>query len=137
MTVFALNNAALTQVSSPGALARLNSSLPDFVPNLFSYHVLGSTVYASQIGSTPAFPHSLLHSTAYINVTGGQAVEARANGTGATLTSGCSGLKNTANVVQANVNFTGGVVHIIDSVLTIPPNISRRCRALRHRLPGR
>merc|ERR1711862_495624 len=33
-----------------------------------------------------------------------------------------SGLLNNASVTTPNVNFTGGVVHVIDTVLTIPPS---------------
>lgn len=35
-----------------------------------------------------------------------------------------SGLKNNVTVTQANVNFTGGVIHIIDGILSIPENLT-------------
>jgi len=120
VTVFAPNNAALAAAGA--ALTAANSTLPNFVPNLIEYHVLKSSVYASQIGRTPVFAHTLQNNTAYSNVTNGQVVEARAATNGSVYLT--SGLKNRAEVVTANVNFTGGVVHIIDSVLTIPPKIS-------------
>jgi len=35
-----------------------------------------------------------------------------------------SGLLSNSTVTQANMNFTGGVVHVVDTFLTIPQNIS-------------
>jgi uncharacterized surface protein with fasciclin (FAS1) repeats len=84
-----------------------------------------NTVQASAIGSTPLFPNTLLTNGNYTNVTNGQVVRIRNNGTSVNLQ---SGFKNQAQVVSS-VNFTGGVVHIINSVLTIPANISTTASA--------
>jgi len=54
-------------------------------------------------------------------VTGGQVVNAiRLDGNVTFF----SGLNMNATVMQADLNFTGGVIHVIDSVLTVPANIS-------------
>ena len=55
---------------------------------ILSYHVLAGTYPASDITSTPAFIPTLLNNTAYSNVTGGQVVEAVAQGTSVEFYSG-------------------------------------------------
>merc|ERR1712070_304589 len=55
------------------------------------------------------------------NVTGGQVVEARMQDDEVQFV---SGLKQVSTVAQPNVNYTNGVVHIIDDVLMIPGNLS-------------
>jgi uncharacterized surface protein with fasciclin (FAS1) repeats len=126
ITIFAPNNAAISTLTSASNFAALNASGPNFIGNTLRYHVLANrTVQASAIGSTPLFPNTLLTNGNYTNVTNGQVVRVRNNGTAINLT---TGLKNQAQVVSS-VNFTGGVVHIINSVLTIPPNISTTASA--------
>jgi len=57
----------------------------------------------------------------YSNVTGGQVVEARMQDDEVQFV---SGLKQVSTVAQPNVNYTNGVVHIIDDVLMIPGNLT-------------
>lgn len=91
------------------------------VPAVLSYHVLSGTIKSTDIPTTPAFPKTLLTNATFTNVTGGQVVKAQAVDGGVTFT---SGLLKTSNVSTADVTFSGGVVHIIDSVLTIPVSAS-------------
>ncbi|KAJ4423308.1 hypothetical protein N0V82_002035 [Gnomoniopsis sp. IMI 355080] len=91
------------------------------VPAVLSYHVLSGTIKSTDIPTTPAFPKTLLTNATFTNVTGGQVVKAQAVNGGVTFT---SGLLKTSNVSTADVTFSGGVVHIIDSVLTIPVSAS-------------
>lgn len=70
---------------------------------------------------TPSFPKTLLMNSTYTNVTGGQVVKAETEDNSVVFT---SGLLRESRVVTADVTFTGGIVHIIDSVLTIPVNDS-------------
>jgi len=116
ITVFAPSNSALEPLSGSPLL---NNS--DFVTALLTYHGYDRTIRASEISSTPLFPHSFLNNTAYSNVTGGQVVEARTRGDNVTIT---SGLGSTANVTTADVAVSNGIVHIIDNYLTIPVSIS-------------
>jgi len=83
--------------------------------------VLQSTVYASDITQTPVFAPTYLNSSMYSNVTGGQVVEARMQDDEVQFV---SGLKQVSTVAQPNVNYTNGVVHIIDDVLMIPGNLT-------------
>lgn len=57
----------------------------------------------------------------YTNVTGGQRVGAMTSGSKVEF---ISGLLQNSTVVQANLNFTGGIIHVINSVLTLPQNVS-------------
>ena len=116
ITILAPNNAALAAFtnSSAGLAAAAN---PAAVAALLTYHVLNGTVRSSDITNTTAFVPTLLNNATYANVTGGQVVGAKSNGTTVSI---YSGLLSESHVVQADLTFTGGVIHIIDKVLTIP-----------------
>lgn len=86
-----------------------------------TYHVLNGTIRSTDINDTPAFPKTLLTNSTYTNVTGGQVVKAETEDNSVVFT---SGLLMQSRVVTADVTFTGGIVHVIDSVLTIPANDS-------------
>ncbi|KAK6435196.1 hypothetical protein LTR95_008616 [Oleoguttula sp. CCFEE 5521] len=119
ITIFAPSNIALQSANSSGALTAL-SSMGGAVQALLQYHVVVGTIYAENITETPAFAPTLLTNATYANVTGGQVVEARVVDDGVSI---ISGLKNNVTVTTPNLNFTGGVVHIIDGLLTIPPGV--------------
>lgn len=96
------------------------------VPAVLSYHVLSGTIRSTDITETPAFPKTLLANATYTNVTGGQVVKAATADGGVVFT---SGLLAESTVTTADVAFDGGVVHIIDSVLTIPASASSTAAA--------
>jgi len=116
ITILAPNNAALAAFtnSSAGLAAAAN---PAAVAALLTYHVLNGTILSTAITNTTAFVPTLLSNATYANVTGGQVVGAKSNGSAVNV---YSGLFGESHVVQANLNFTGGVIHIIDKVLTVP-----------------
>jgi len=119
VTILAPSNDALETLMNSDAGSMLDND--QFVQSLLRYHVLQSTVYASDITQTPVFAPTYLNSSMYSNVTGGQVVEARMQDDEAQFV---SGLKQVSTVAQPNVNYTNGVVHIIDDVLMIPGNLS-------------
>lgn len=85
-------------------------------------HTINGTILSSNLNNvTSAFPHTHLTNPAFSNVTGGQVVEAILKNNTAYF---FSGLKNNVSVVSANLNFTGGVIHIVDGTLTIPGNLT-------------
>lgn len=120
ITILAPSNAALSAFlnSTAGAAAAAN---PGAVANLLTYHVLNGSYPASAFTNSSQFIPTLLTNSSYANVTGGQRVEARLNGSTVDI---YSGLLSRSTVTTANVNFTGGVIHIIDHVLTIPQSDS-------------
>merc|ERR1712157_426151 len=119
VTILAPSNDALETLMNSDAGSMLDND--QFVQSLLRYHVLQSTVYASDITQTPVFAPTYLNSSMYSNVTGGQVVEARMQDDEVQFV---SGLKQVSTVAQPNVNYTNGVVHIIDEVLMIPGNLT-------------
>ncbi|CEI65998.1 hypothetical protein FVEN_g4590 [Fusarium venenatum] len=123
VTILAPSNDALEELLKDTTVARMVDDNPSFVANLLSYHILNGTYYASNITDmdAPAFVPTHLTNSTYANVTGGQRVEVMAmNDT----VSFYSGFRAQSNVTKADLNFTGGVIHIINRVLSIPQNIS-------------
>uniref|UniRef100_A0A8H7KDL8 FAS1 domain-containing protein n=1 Tax=Bionectria ochroleuca TaxID=29856 RepID=A0A8H7KDL8_BIOOC len=118
ITILAPNNDALKTFLG-------NTSVSDISPQqigaILSYHVLNGTYYSDNVTDTPSFLPTLLNATEFTNVTGGQVVEAIKTDNNVTF---LSGFRKQSNVTQANITFTGGVIHIIDEVLTIPLNLS-------------
>ncbi|KAI4242477.1 MAG: hypothetical protein L6R40_004031 [Gallowayella cf. fulva] len=121
ITILAPSNEAFERfLSTPGAAA-LASNDSAAIQALLSYHILNGTYPASAVTEMPVFLPTMLNNSAYANVTGGQVVEAVKQGDKVLF---YSGLLNNASVTTADQNFTGGVVHIIDNVLTVPQNVS-------------
>merc|ERR1712070_1136981 len=119
VTILAPSNDALETLMNSDAGSMLDNG--EFVQSLLRYHVLNGTVYSSNITQTPIFAPTYLNSSMYSNVTGGQVVEARREDGEVQFV---SGLKQVSTVAQPNVNYTNGVVHIIDEVLMIPGNLT-------------
>ncbi|KIW30456.1 uncharacterized protein PV07_06198 [Cladophialophora immunda] len=118
ITLLAPNNNAFARLLNSSAGAALVQNDTSAIQALFTYHVLNGT-YADF--SDKQFVPTLLQPSQFTNVTGGQVVEAVSNKNQAVF---ISGLLNNASVSSGPVNFSGGVVHIIDDVLTVPQNIS-------------
>lgn len=93
----------------------------DVVAALLSYHVLNGTYPSSSVTNTSTIIPTLLNNSTYTNVTGGQVVSAITNGSDVVITSG--GL-NHSRIGPMDLTFDGGVVHVIDKVLSIPANVS-------------
>lgn len=120
ITILAPSNEAFTTfLNESGSAISINDTT--IIRALLSYHVLNGTFYASNITETAAFAPTLLTDTAFTNVTGGQVVQAQTVGDKVYI---FSGLGANSSVTTANQNFTGGTVHIIDRVLTLPLNVS-------------
>lgn len=121
ITILAPSNDALGALLNDTTVAKQVAADPGLISAILQYHVLNGTYYASNITDTPAFVKTLLTNETYTNVTSGQVVEAvAANDT----VSFYSGFRAQSNVTEANLNFTGGTIHIINRVLTIPKNLT-------------
>ncbi|KAF2712057.1 FAS1 domain-containing protein [Pleomassaria siparia CBS 279.74] len=123
--VAALENASNVTILAPSneAFAALDmSSLTDssLVDALLQYHVLNGTYTAAQITDMSTFVPTLLNNKSYSNITGGQVVECIKVGDETVF---YSGLLQNSTVTTADVNFTGGVMHIVDRVLTLPVDV--------------
>ncbi|EUC44982.1 hypothetical protein COCMIDRAFT_5741 [Bipolaris oryzae ATCC 44560] len=119
ITILAPGNSAFEKVS-PQLLSSLTTT-PGAITALLQYHVLNGSYPSSAIPEQGAFVPTLLTNSSYTNVTGGQVVHATTEDNKVVFFTGS--LSN-STVTTANVNFTGGVIHIIDTLLTIPGSVS-------------
>ncbi|KAF8878020.1 FAS1 domain-containing protein [Gymnopilus junonius] len=112
------NDAIMTFLNSPAGAAADSGT----VAALLEYHVVNGAFKSTAFTTTPVFASTLLTNSSFTNVTGGQVVEAVAEqGGGVDI---FSGLRAKSSVVVPDITFDGGVIHIIDTVLTIPPSVS-------------
>ncbi|OKL57069.1 hypothetical protein UA08_07412 [Talaromyces atroroseus] len=121
VTILAPSNNALSNLTDSRGLEALASTNNRSVIDLLSYHILRGEYYDSNITQTPVFIPTYLNDSVVTNVTGGQVVEAIKQDNDTYF---FSGLFSNSTVTQANLNFTGGVLHIIDKVLSIPSNVT-------------
>ncbi|KAH8732590.1 FAS1 domain-containing protein [Phaeosphaeriaceae sp. PMI808] len=119
ITILAPSNKAFGMI--PNATLQALTANTDLLTALLSYHVLNGTVRGNQITNTSAFVPTLLTNSMFTNVTGGQRINAQLRNGNVTF---FSGLLDNSTVSKADVNFTGGVIHIIDRVLTLPVSVS-------------
>lgn len=121
ITILAPSNDAFTALAESPMGAGLLANDSGLITAILSYHVLNGTYPADAVTEEPTFIPTMLMNPMYSNVTGGQRVEAIAMEDQVMF---FSGLLMNSTVTTADVNFTGGVIHIIDSVLVPPQNIS-------------
>ncbi|KAM7214768.1 Fasciclin-like arabinogalactan protein [Rhypophila decipiens] len=124
ITVLAPSNDALNKLQANDAVMDAMAADSGMVEAFLKYHVFQGVWFTSNFSTSsdsPSIVTTLMNDTAYTNVTGGQRVAGNlVNG----AISFQSGNQNSASVQQGDFNFTGGTIHIIDDVLTIPANIS-------------
>jgi len=119
ITILAPSDEAFTQFTNSSAGDALMTD-PGLLSSLLQYHTLNGSFQADQITNTSVFIPTLLDNSTYSNVTGGQVVEAVRVGNDTVFYSGL--LQNTT-VTQGDLNFTGGVIHVVDRVLTLPISV--------------
>ncbi|KAH6628636.1 methyltransferase TYW3-domain-containing protein [Chaetomium tenue] len=119
ITILAPSNTAFANLMARNPRSAELMRNPRALAGVLQYHVLIGRLLASDFSPAPKFPSTLL-TTPFSNVTNGQNVGlVMVNGTGKVF----SGYKQIATVVTADIEFDGGnVVHIIDTVLTVPAN---------------
>jgi len=117
ITIFAPSNEAFSKLKISTPSIADSARNPAIITALLQYHVLSSKVMASGFTGSPRFAATMLAGAPSANVTGGQKVELVLEGGRATVT---SGFKQAAVVTKADLVFDGGVLHIVDTVLTVP-----------------
>lgn len=127
VTILAPSNAAFDKLANSSILSAISSNDSSTLEALINYHVLNGTYNSSQIMQSPSFISTHLTNMMYANITGGQRVEALNASGNITF---YSGLLSNSSVSQADVKFSGGIIHIIDTFLTPPANISSSAEAL-------
>ncbi|KAK3328097.1 FAS1 domain-containing protein [Cercophora scortea] len=124
ITVLAPSNEALYRLENDEAMIARFAADPGMMGAFLKYHVFSGVWYSSSFTAAKSpvtFVPTMLNDTAFTNVTGGQRVKARAKNGEVVL---YSGMLTQTPIRSANYNFSGGTIHIIDRVLTIPANIT-------------
>lgn len=124
ITLLAPNNEAFAEFLNSTAGSALAEGDAELITALFSYHVINGT-FANL--SEAQFVPTLLSPGQFANVSGGQRLGVYDNDGDLEIV---SGLLSVANVTGEALNFTGGVLHIIDSVLIVPANVSETATEL-------
>ncbi|EXJ57505.1 hypothetical protein A1O7_07853 [Cladophialophora yegresii CBS 114405] len=113
----------LVLIPNDKALAAFGNENPDLsndtdaVRALLEYHIANGTHPSATFGLQPLFVPTLLTNPDYTNVTGGQVVEITSLDNRSAVV---SGVKAVSHVIEADIFYLGGLIHIVDSVLTIP-----------------
>ncbi|KAK3363630.1 FAS1 domain-containing protein [Lasiosphaeria hispida] len=116
ITIFAPSNEAFSKLLARNPRSAELMRNPRLLTGVLQYHVLVGRTPASEFSTTPKFPTTML-TAPFANVTGGQKLEiAMVNNTAMVF----SGYKQAAMVTVPDVAFDGGVIHVIDTVLTVP-----------------
>ncbi|KAK4185460.1 FAS1 domain-containing protein [Podospora australis] len=122
VTLLAPSNDALAKIQNTPLASSLLAD-PQFLTAFLSYHVLNGTFYASNLTTEPTqFIPTLLDLNGYSSITGGQRLQVQTDDSGGV--SFLSGDGTTSLVTSVNFNYTGGTIHVIDNVVTIPANVS-------------
>ena len=121
ITVLAPSDDAFDQLfdESPDGLDQL-----DFVTALLQYHVLNGRYSSTNIteAGSPFIP-TLLTDRAFVNITGGQVVHATHPSPNDNITI-YSGYNLPSTIIQPDIPFSHGYIHIIDRTLTIPDSVT-------------
>lgn len=116
ITVLAPSNTALDALNNSGILS--SSGQGALIEALLSYHVLVGVLDSSSFTEIPAFPTTLLNTTAYTNATEGQVVECRRKADDVTVV---SGYKNNVTVIDAvSTPITTAVIRLLTVKKTLP-----------------
>ncbi|KAM0326166.1 hypothetical protein ACHAQA_006761 [Verticillium albo-atrum] len=121
ITILAPSNQAFEKFMRDHPDQAQMSNNPQAVTALLQYHVVMGMVMSNQLSAQPAFAQTLLNAP-FANVTGGQHVELTLVDNRAMV---LSGYKQMSMVTTADVMFSGGVVHIVDTVLSVPGSPAR------------
>lgn len=126
LTILAPSNdafASLLAMDSEDANA-VKSNDTETIQKLLMYHVLNGTFYSTAFmeGMTAAGPSLLFNDEMYANLNGQNQVVLGRNDGSVKL---YSGMSMVSEVGTADVEYDGGVVHIINNVLTLPASVSK------------
>jgi transforming growth factor-beta-induced protein len=128
ITILAPSNQAFSKLSitMPNVLAMTNNS--DFVTGLLEYHVLSGLFPSTRITTTPIFASSMLTVASTTSNLSMQAPGIRKQEVGLVTENNVlmaiSGFKQMSMITKADVKFDGGIIHIVDTVLTEPDSTS-------------
>ncbi|KAJ4386682.1 hypothetical protein N0V93_009580 [Gnomoniopsis smithogilvyi] len=120
VTLFAPSNDAFKAIQMQNANFTALASNETYITNLLLYHAVPAVITASMFNTTPAFVPTLLNVSGPGMATGASAmqkVSLQLMGAAAMI---FSGFKQMSMVTKYDLVFDGGVVHVIDKILTPP-----------------
>lgn len=98
------------------------------VLDVFQYHLLQGEVHLREIDpGAPFVAPTLLTDTTYTNTTGGQRVILNKRNDG--LVVFISGADTVSSVLEGDIPYSGGIIHMVDTVLVPPYTFIDMCRA--------
>ncbi|KAK2015699.1 fasciclin domain-containing protein [Colletotrichum eremochloae] len=116
LTILAPSDDAFAKAMQADPTFARKATNATFVANLLNYHVVTGKTMAASFPEVPKFAHTLFETPA-VNMTGTQRVELLRKGEQARV---FSGYKQMSVVTNPDLAFSGGVLHVLDSVLTFP-----------------
>ncbi|KIY00757.1 uncharacterized protein Z520_03422 [Fonsecaea multimorphosa CBS 102226] len=126
ITFLAPNNDAFAALADSSTIPSIPLDAAD-AEALMSYHVLNGTFYSFSSDEYSLVTTALLSST-YENVTGGQVLAAKGSPWSDAI-SFTSGNLQTSETEGSALDFTGGIIYIIDSFLTLPGSFKETVEA--------
>ncbi|TQS36658.1 hypothetical protein Golomagni_02884 [Golovinomyces magnicellulatus] len=124
VTILAPSNDAFEKIPFSEYNEAFKNGDQDVITNLLEYHILQGTRDAAHLKpGAPVFLPTLLASSKWTNVTGGQKIQnIKQAGNAVVFVSG-QGRRST--LTKADLEFTGGKVQVIDSILIPPSNLTK------------
>ncbi|KAK2055063.1 fasciclin domain-containing protein [Colletotrichum caudatum] len=116
VTILAPSDDAFAQAMQADPAFAQKAKNASFVADLLAYHVVTGKTMAASFPEVPKFAHTLFEAPG-ANLTGTQRVELVRKGEQARV---FSGYKQMSAVESPDMTFSGGVLHVVDSVLTFP-----------------
>jgi len=119
ITLLAPSNSAIAAFLNSTDFQTANSTA-GAIEAVLQYHALNGAYTSGQLVEGSQFVPSLLTNPRFTNVTGGQRVQIVKSGSSV---SAISGLLRNSTVTQADIAFDSGVIHVINSLLTLPTSV--------------
>ncbi|POS87697.1 hypothetical protein EPUL_000452, partial [Erysiphe pulchra] len=128
VTILAPNNEAFKKIPYTVLDEAFKNEDQDIVTSVLEYHILQGTKDAASLEpGKPIFLPTLLTSTEWTNVSGGQRVQAVKQAGNAVIF--VSGKGERSTLTQPDLAFTGGKVQVINSILIPPSNITETAKS--------
>ncbi|RKF61050.1 Fasciclin-like arabinogalactan protein [Erysiphe neolycopersici] len=128
VTILAPNNEAFKKIPYTVLDEAFKNEDQDIVTSVLEYHILqGTKDAASLVPGSPIFLPTLLTSTKWTNVSGGQRVQSVKQAGNAVIF--VSGKGERSTLTQPDLAFSGGKVQVINSILIPPSNITETAKS--------
>ncbi|KAI9723362.1 MAG: hypothetical protein M1812_001246 [Candelaria pacifica] len=118
ITILAPSNDAFDKIPYSSLASAFSDNKTDIIRSVLDLHVLNGTHSSGSLNSTAQFLATWLDDPRYSNVTGGQTIQIVKQSGNDIVT--VSGLGSRSSLSTTDLQFSGGIVHVIDTFL-VPP----------------